>query len=101
MQTIPGCVCSCCLLDAGDVEELHFLLSISVVSVSFVILIPGIGIELLARAGWSLFHYSQGNGSAKLLYGHDFSGWVSLDGKSVWCVPSEKPVPSTLLLPRL
>lgn len=86
MQTIPGCVCSCCLLDAGDVEELHSLLSISVVSVSFAILIPGKAIELLARAGRSQFHYSQGNGSAKLLYGRDFSGWMSLDeGVSAMC----------------
>lgn len=39
MQTIPGCVCSSCLPDAGGVEGLRFLPPISVASVSFVILI--------------------------------------------------------------
>jgi len=47
MQTIPGYVCSCCLPDAGGVEGLHFLLPISVASVSFVILILRKAIGLL------------------------------------------------------
>lgn len=47
MQTIPGCVCSCCLPDAGGDEGLCFLLPISVASVSFVILILRKAIELL------------------------------------------------------
>lgn len=47
MQTTPGCVCSCCLPDAGVVQGIGFLLPISVASVSFVILILRKAIELL------------------------------------------------------
>lgn len=47
MQTIPGCVCSCCLPDAGGVKGLRLLLPISVASVSFVIIILRKAIGLL------------------------------------------------------
>lgn len=56
MQTIPGCVCSCCLPDAGGVEGLSFLLPISAASVSFVILIlrKAIGLRGLEPEGLCL-----------------------------------------------